>query len=158
MEAEDLDLNAAARRLGPPTRGRARGDVIRRGFVAKFGPCAWGEVERETVDVELIVEEVPQLRPPPEVVGLVRRDLRADVALVLVARIYGDLSPDRSDIGCTTPAYSFGPHILAALATMGASLEFDEYVYVDDRPDSERPEDQRADRWGWAPGRILDGG
>ena len=150
MESADLDVEDAARRLGPPTEQRRRGDLSRAGLPAKRGWCRWADTERDGYDVEALVNDVLTRLPPPSVIGEVARDLHADLGIMVVAWLYADLSPDGHDIGCTTPVYSFGPSVLAALTEMGASLEIDEYVQVDDRPDFERPTGERSDSWAWS--------
>jgi hypothetical protein len=148
-----LDPVAAASHLGVPVSesGQA-GETIRPGLVRQRSFCEWAIGSESTYEWEpLLARLLDRLRPLERVrdVALV---FDAEVYVSVISEIYGDFSPDRNDFGATTPAHHLSRALLADLATVGASIDIDEYILIDERQDADRPERERLSVWDWGEG------
>jgi hypothetical protein len=147
VEGEQLDPDALASRIGVGgAECRHRGELRRPGLPSRFSRCSWTIGPEATTDWEpLLVQLLDRLKPLERFREAAGAD--SSIYVSIVTEIYGDHWCDPPSFAATAPSHHLSPTVIADLAAAGAALDIDEYIYVDDRPDSQRPLGERSSDW-----------
>jgi hypothetical protein len=119
------------------------------GKVRPNSSCEWIEGPDRTWEAEPLVRRLLDRLQPLAKLRELAEEEGASLEVHIVGKVHGDLAPGRTDIGVVSPSYGLSADTMADLAAMGAAFDIDQYVSLDDRPNDERPAEERADSWHW---------